>query len=243
MNRTGKSLILFSAILTIVFFISPACANARHRHRRIVPRARALPRISNTNDTDLPIHDGMLGLVPESFDEEDGTNAGFYPDPKKDSIKEFLDVCKNAKTCEECPATFKNSAKLRQSDPNVTRYTKCDALSLLNYNKLRLAQEHVRVKAEFLRNYVVAIVYIVLYVICIAIGIYLIVVDHFRIKTLWDKFAKNPAKGMRSARYQRMEFTFSYDDPVRSFSKKLSKNCAQKLTENGNHFRGQIQKI
>ncbi|CAG7725943.1 unnamed protein product [Allacma fusca] len=146
----------------------------------------------------------MLGIVPETFDEESDSDIKYYGG---DSVEEFLQQCKDAKTCEECPLVFKNSRSLQ------TFNNTCDALAEYNFQKLKLAQYHIKSKKDNVSDYKAAALYLLIYVICVVFGIYLIVVRHFRIRTLWDKYAHDPTQGMRSFHYERMLFKFDYQDP------------------------------
>jgi hypothetical protein len=155
---------------------------------------------------DPETNDGMLGIVPELFDEESDSDISFT---NGDSIKEFLSVCKTAKKCEECDAVFRNSRKLQ----TFNKDTKCDTLAEYNFKRLKLAQYHIQSKKDIVSDNAKAGLYLAAYIICLVLGIYLLIVRQFRFRTLWDKYAHDPTQGMRSFRYERMLFKFDYQDP------------------------------
>ena len=160
------------------------------------------------NETNEAENDGMIGVVPELFYEDDDSQMEW---PINDSIKALLALCKTATKCEDCPATATNS-KMLVKYQNVN--PPCDVLSHYNYEKLRTAQKSVKKKREFVYSYHSAVIYAVCYGLLILMGMYLLAVRQFRFETLWDASAKDPTQGMRSFRYERMEFTFDPADPV-----------------------------
>ncbi|CAG7786667.1 unnamed protein product [Allacma fusca] len=153
---------------------------------------------------DNETNDGMLGIVPEMFDEDSEVNKNIYTE---DKVTEFLAQCNDIQTCENCSIAFSNSHSLQNKSGT------CDRLSIYAFDKLKLTQYHIKSKKSIVTDHAGAGYYLFAYMICLILGLYLLFVRHFRLKTLWDSYAHDPTQGMRSFRYERMLFKFDYQDP------------------------------